>query len=150
MTLAPEAPSAEPIGGPNSRGSHVGLLIASTLVIVASVFMNIRGHDRVRLLGFSELPQMCQFRNIFDIPCPGCGLTRAFISMGHLDFVSAWNYHPIGVFFYAIVVFQIPYRCIQIVRCRNGLLPIQLGTAPPWIWGILVAAVFVQWILRVW
>lgn len=134
---------------PLNAGNHSGLLIASTLIVLASMVMNIRGEDKVRILGFSELPQMCQFRNLFNVPCPGCGLTRSFVSMGHMDFVGAWNYHPVGVFFYAVVVFQIPFRIAQIVRYRKGLSPIFLGTAPLWIWGFLATAAFVQWFLRI-
>ena len=30
--------------------------------------------------------QVCVFRAVFDLPCPGCGLTRAVISAGHGSF----------------------------------------------------------------
>ncbi|MBR2611820.1 MAG: DUF2752 domain-containing protein [Clostridia bacterium] len=36
----------------------------------------------------------CVFKEIFGIFCPGCGMTRAYISLLYLDFRSAFLYHP--------------------------------------------------------
>ena len=33
----------------------------------------------------------CLFTLLFDMSCPGCGLTRAFVCLLHLDFIGAWN-----------------------------------------------------------
>lgn len=43
----------------------------------------------------------CPFYRIFGIPCPGCGMTRAFLACLRLDFTAAWRYHP--------MVFSLPY-----------------------------------------
>lgn len=40
-----------------------------------------------------KLGASCIFMNIFHIPCPGCGMMRAMISVLHLDFWGALNYH---------------------------------------------------------
>ena len=37
----------------------------------------------------------CPIRLVFNLDCPGCGLTRACVSALKLDFVSAFNYHPL-------------------------------------------------------
>lgn len=36
----------------------------------------------------------CPFRTLFGIPCAGCGMTRAWISVLHLDLASAFHFHP--------------------------------------------------------
>ena len=43
----------------------------------------------------------CVFTKFFGFPCPGCGMTRALVSLILLDFKSAAKYN--------IVVFFMPY-----------------------------------------
>lgn len=37
----------------------------------------------------------CPFYFVFHIPCPGCGMTRAFLRALCLDFKGAFLYHPL-------------------------------------------------------
>lgn len=37
----------------------------------------------------------CPIRNITGFPCPGCGMTRAYLSAFQLDFRSAFYWHPL-------------------------------------------------------
>ena len=37
----------------------------------------------------------CPVRALFGIPCPACGMTRAWMSVFQLDFKSAFDYHPL-------------------------------------------------------
>lgn len=37
----------------------------------------------------------CPFKWFFGIPCPGCGMLRAFFSLLRLDFSGAFCYHPL-------------------------------------------------------
>ena len=36
----------------------------------------------------------CVFRSITGIPCPGCGMTRAWLATLRLDFSAAFHWHP--------------------------------------------------------
>lgn len=36
----------------------------------------------------------CLFHSVTEIPCPGCGMTRACISISRANFGDAWYYHP--------------------------------------------------------
>jgi len=36
----------------------------------------------------------CPLYAVSGIPCPGCGMTRAFLSLLRLDFAAAWNWNP--------------------------------------------------------
>ena len=38
-------------------------------------------------------PISCIFNEIFGIPCPGCGMTRALLSVLRFDFNKAFSYH---------------------------------------------------------
>lgn len=37
----------------------------------------------------------CPYAYLFGISCPGCGMTRSFIALAHLDFRGAFHYHPL-------------------------------------------------------
>lgn len=39
----------------------------------------------------------CIFKSIFNISCPGCGLTRSFRAILNLDFYSAFKYNILGI-----------------------------------------------------
>lgn len=50
---------------------------------------------------FQEGPvEICVFKNLTNLPCPGCGFTRSFVYMGHLDFYHAFLMHPFGSFLF--------------------------------------------------
>ena len=91
------------------------------------------------------LPGTCTFQNVTGIPCPGCGLTRSFISLVHRNLADAWRYNPAGMPFFALVVFQIPYRLGQIARIRHGLPERQWVSLDRWVVTGLVAVLLVHW-----
>ncbi|MGM9878602.1 MAG: DUF2752 domain-containing protein [Bacilli bacterium] len=39
----------------------------------------------------------CLFKTIFNIPCPGCGLTRGFRALFKGDFALAFNYNILTI-----------------------------------------------------
>ena len=49
----------------------------------------------------------CLIKLITGFPCPGCGITRAYLSILNLNFKDAWNYHPLFWFIPPVVVFII-------------------------------------------
>lgn len=38
---------------------------------------------------------LCPIRNITGLPCPGCGMTRAFLAVARFDFARAFEFHPL-------------------------------------------------------
>ncbi len=46
----------------------------------------------------------CLVRHFTGVPCPSCGLSRAWLSVLRLDFASAFSYHPM---FWAVPVLGI-------------------------------------------
>ena len=47
------------------------------------------------LAGNTGLP--CLFRMLFQISCPGCGMTRSWIALLHGDVLASFRYHPFGL-----------------------------------------------------
>ena len=48
---------------------------------------------------------LCTMKHLFDLPCPGCGLTRSVTCFSHLELTRAWHYHPFGFLIY-------PFMCL--------------------------------------
>lgn len=46
----------------------------------------------------------CGFHAATGLPCPGCGLTRAFIALAHGQLREAWRLHPFAFPLYAVCV----------------------------------------------
>ncbi len=50
-------------------------------------------YGAILILGWFTVGIPCPFKLIFQNPCPFCGMTRAFVSLVHLDFSSAFEYN---------------------------------------------------------
>lgn len=48
----------------------------------------------VVLLGVLRWGRGCPFRGLTGIPCPGCGMSRAWLAALRLDMTAAFRYHP--------------------------------------------------------
>ncbi len=63
----------------------------------------------------------CPARFFFGICCPGCGMTRASLSILKLDFIGAFNYHPlVFIMPVCVVIFLIRKRLPK--KLYNGLV----------------------------
>jgi hypothetical protein len=94
------------------------------------------------------LPALCFFRRIFNMDCPGCGLTRCFVSAAHGNLAQAWLFHPTGVLLFGVVLAQVPYRSVQISRVLRGKQEYSTLAWAPWLAGTIGALMIGQWIVR--
>ena len=60
---------------------------------------------------------------MLGIDCPGCGMTRAFISISHGKFARAWHLNHASIVVYFFVAVQIPWHAIQIWKLRRNQRP---------------------------
>ncbi len=75
----------------------------------------------------------CPMRLLTGLPCPGCGMTRAWLSVLRLDFAAAFAFHPLWPLPLLLVV------CWFTVRRRSAAaFRLCLGAA-----GLLLVIVFV-------
>src|SRR4030042_2716071 len=101
------------------------------------------------LLQFPPLPfDTCVFKIVTGLPCPSCGMTHSFISLGHYHVKEAFFYNLIGpfVFFSFILIFFIsiyelsskkPLLSILWKRLQRRVLMAVLFLAlVSWIWNI--------------
>ena len=69
-----------------------GLILFSVLYLVTCIF-------KITL---------CPIKNLFGVPCFGCGMTRAFIAIIHLNFKEAIRLHVLSIpAFAAITIYSI-------------------------------------------
>src|SRR5438034_10281836 len=64
--------------------THWSLLLTSSAILLLAVLMSTQGEDQVLVPIINQpLPGLCMTRRFLDVGCPGCGLTRCFISLAH-------------------------------------------------------------------
>lgn len=71
-----------------------------TLIILLSVIMA----SVILPVDFHVTLFPCLFKNTFHIPCPGCGMTRAFILLGHFHFREALTININSIFAYIMIL----------------------------------------------
>lgn len=47
---------------------------------------------------------ICIFKNILSIPCPGCGMTRAFLFLGHGDIYEAARLNILSPLVFSVII----------------------------------------------
>jgi hypothetical protein len=128
---------------------HWLLLVVAVGVLCAASVLRVEGGDRVVLPVINQaLPGVCTYKLWFGVSCPGCGLTRCFISLAHGEVLAAFRFNPAGILLFAFAVVQVPFRSLQIWRIRRGAKEIRLRRLSAWVfWGLLVALLG-QWLVR--
>jgi hypothetical protein len=125
------------------------MLGGACLVVTAAAFvMQVDNGVGVRFPGIGRLPETCWFHKYTGYACPGCGLTRSFISLAHGELAKAWWFNPAGPLFFVLVAAQVPYRAWQVWRVRAGRSEVSLGRwewLPAW---TIAGLLFGQWLLR--
>lgn len=134
----------------NEARWHALLFAGATAIVCASVLLQLSDQGRVVLPWVElSLPELCYWKRYFGTNCPGCGLTRSFVALGHGEWSAAWRFNSAGWLLFAAVVFQLPYRSVQWWATSQG------RQARPWpglswaAWALL-PILLGQWIVRSW
>jgi hypothetical protein len=96
---------------------HQVCLALAAGVLALALILRVDGAGRVVVPVLDlPLPEICTAQRWFGLNCPGCGLTRSFISLAHADAASAWRFNPAGLLWFGVACAQIPYRMLQLRR----------------------------------
>ncbi len=135
---------------PSSNATlHWVFLGISSVVVLLAVVFQVRGEEQVIIPGLNvPLPGTCTFKQYVGADCPGCGLTRCFVSMAHGKVDRALHFNPVGILFFVIVATQIPFRSVQLWRLKRGLGELSFGWWPYWLLIVVLIALLVQWAIR--
>jgi hypothetical protein len=128
--------------------THVVWFFIAVLVVLASVVLTVN-QSEVGIPGLSAvLPGLCTFKRTTGLDCPGCGLTRCFISLGHGQIGAAFGFNPVGILLYVFVIIQIPFRLTQIVRIRWGRRELKWHDFGTWAVMAIAFLLIGQWVIR--
>ncbi len=84
-----------------SRPRASGIFVGLSGILALSILLPLPGTDG----RIAHLPTVCPFYHLTGLPCPGCGLTRAFVCLGHGQIAQSLHWHPLGFVFYGACVF---------------------------------------------
>lgn len=127
---------------------HWFMLLACGGVLLAAALLRVGEAGVVVPTWNWRLPELCTLRRLTGISCPGCGLTRCFISLAHGDLAAAWSFNPAGILLFAIVAAQLPLRGYQLWRIRRGRGELVLTHFAAAGFVVFFAALLGQWGLR--
>jgi hypothetical protein len=65
---------------------------------------------------FESLPDVCIFRHLFHVECPGCGMTRALSALLHGDPGSALRFNRSVIIVFPLLSFAIMKIVVQEIR----------------------------------
>ena len=86
--------------------------------------------------------ELCYFRRLTGLPCPGCGLTRAFCAISHGQFLSAFKLNPFAFAFYAaaltVLFWPLLRRAFPRTMARANVSRILSIAVPTLVFGMIV------------
>ena len=149
VTENPADPPALPLTMRTHVSLHLFFMLFSAVLIGLSFFFVLEGNTGVRIPGMpTAMPETCNAKRMFGIDCPGCGLTRSFISMSSGRFQKAIRFNPSGPLSYLFVLIQIPWHLFQLIRLMIGKIPVE----SVWLYVpiyVVCGAMMLQWIWRI-
>ena len=124
------------------------MLWLSLAVVAASLLLQTRDGSAVgpAFLSGVNLPTLCGSRALLGVDCPGCGLTRSFLALASGNFAQSLTYHRLGWLVALVVALQFPYRFYCLRELRHT---IPTRTWPVWFGYALLAALVINWLLKV-
>jgi hypothetical protein len=122
------------------------MLSLSVVAVMLSLLLHLTpdGHAAVPGLSSHPIPESCPSQRLFDVRCPGCGLTRSFIALAHGGWHESLRYHRLGWLVFLAAMAQVPYRLLRIYA-PSALPP---GAAFRWLGWMLIGLLIGNWCLE--
>jgi Protein of unknown function (DUF2752) len=129
------------------RSRHRQMLIICALAVAAAPLLKVVPEERVAVRGVNVvLPPSCPSRTIFNISCPGCGLTRSFVYFVRGEWEDSVRSNRVGWILMLAVALQIPYRLYALYGSGRYLL----GARASWWFGLgLIAMLIGNWVVGI-
>jgi hypothetical protein len=82
------------------------IALVAACVFISIAILHMAGISSAERIG-GAIPLFCPFKALTGIPCPGCGMTRALISMTKGDFHAAFRHNPFSFFLLFMIAISI-------------------------------------------
>ena len=127
--LASAAVPPHPAPAPSAtdmRRQALGAFAGLSALLLASILLPPPGRDG----RIAHVPAFCPFYLLTGLPCPGCGLTRAFVCLGHGQWRASLHWHPVGWLIYGLCLLLWLRAGVTLVQGKPfvPLSPSQRGT----------------------
>lgn len=86
----------------------------------------------------------CPVHAVTGVPCPGCGMTRACVSVARGEFLGAWNLHPFAFLLIPLAVAMVVWPARTPAAWARLPRAVRAITA-----GTLLAACLAHWLTRI-
>lgn len=98
------------------------LLLGGLIAVAALLPPAVPGDDGGLAIAGQRLPEVCAVKRTTGLPCPGCGLTRSWVSALDGDAVASVLHHPLGwlVLLYAAAQLVRHGAWLALPRRRSG------------------------------
>ena len=91
---------------------------------------------------------LCPFRAVTGLPCPGCGMTRAFCSMGHGDLAGAFGYNALAPFVFAAALLVWAHALATLLGLGRVRAALERLKPTPSVAGLMLAVTLAWWVVR--
>lgn len=75
-----------------------------------------------RILPVLPLPSVCGLRNATGLPCPTCGMTRAFVRVTHGELAAAFQVSPLGTALCFGAIGLVAWTVLRLTVVKRGFV----------------------------
>lgn len=131
---------------PADRATHITLAATcALLVLLPFVFTYNPATNDVKISKL-KLPAMCASRAYFNTDCPGCGMTRSFISLAHGKLDASLRLHRLAPALYCFFIIQILFR-LWSLRGPHTLWHDRAGRINHYVGWVLIISLLANWVV---
>lgn len=100
-----------------------------------------------RIYPFDRFPLVhCPLKEVTHIPCPACGMTRAFVRATHFDWAGAIHVSPLGFVLALLACGAVVYGLLRHTVLRHGW-SLELSPVEMRVWRVVaVTSVLTNWL----
>lgn len=91
---------------------------------------------------------LCPFRAVTGLPCPGCGMTRAFCALGHGDLSGAFGYNVLAPFVFAAALLVWAHALATVLGLDSARAALERLKPTPRVAGLMLAVTLAWWVVR--